>query len=248
MIRYFLILKRSGENIYKNCFGNVDIDENVVSGFFSAFFTFTQTLFSADVQDIELGPYSMLFEIVEKEIILVAIYDKADSLINVQQKLTDLKNVISLEYGRKIKQNVCDTDDFKGINRIVEKIILEEKKVQLDEKSKAQYTQLLGDFRSNNEIEDCSLISITGIPLIYETKREFLDLIIKQMDAFWKFKSEVLDQIILSYENRYIILVKINENLVLSALIRRNTPIGLATMLIEEYATKIANIADSRIF
>ncbi|MHA1527317.1 MAG: hypothetical protein ACTSQD_09810 [Promethearchaeota archaeon] len=63
------------------------------------------------------------------------------------------------------------------------------------------------------------------------------------MDAFWKSKNYVLDQIILSYEQRHTILHKINDELVLSAQIRKNTPIGLATLLVEETSAKIAKVS-----
>ncbi len=243
MIQNFLILKRSGESIYKKSFGKIDMDETIMCGFFSAFFTFTQSLCGADLRDIELGPYRILFEFVGKEIILVVFFDKSDSIINVQQHLIKLRDIIKEKYGDVIKKKVCKTEDFEGLNELIDEIILKPQEIKIKEEFKSYCESVLNDLNSTNEIIDCALISIDGIPLLRGTKREFLDLIIRQMDAFWKFKSQVLDQIILYYENRYIILYKINEDLVLSALIRRNTPIGLATLLVEEGAQKIAKQA-----
>ena len=62
------------------------------------------------------------------------------------------------------------------------------------------------------------------------------------IDAFWKSKRYVLDQIILSYEQRNLILHKINDKIVLSALVRKNTPLGLATFLVDETASIIAKL------
>ena len=113
---------------------------------------------------------------------------------------------------------------------------------------RVEYIQLLEELRSNDEIADCTLISVNGITLWQESKKEFLDLSIKQMDAFWKYKTKVLDQVILNYEKKFLILIKINDKLVLSTLIRANTPIGLATLLVEEYANKIQKVSEDMLF
>lgn len=239
MIQYFLLLKRTGENIYKKSFGKIDMDETVMSGFFSAFFTFTQSLLNVDVHDIELGPFRIMFEVAGKKVILAAIFDKADSIINVQQKLIKIKEVINTNYEEAINNSICNSEDFDGLNDIIEQIIMEPLKGKLNEDLKVKYKVILDKLNSSNEILDCALISINGVPLLGATKQDFLDVIIGQMDAFWKFKSTVLDQIILYYENRYIVLNKVNDNLVLCCFARRNTPIGLATLLIEEASLKI---------
>ncbi|GAG64687.1 unnamed protein product, partial [marine sediment metagenome] len=41
-----------------------------------------------DITDLELGPYKLFFE-KGKEIILVAFFDKYDSIINVRQRLVE---------------------------------------------------------------------------------------------------------------------------------------------------------------
>ncbi|MHA1263951.1 MAG: hypothetical protein ACTSRS_01850 [Candidatus Helarchaeota archaeon] len=243
MIQHFLILKRTGENIYKINFGKINMDETVMSGFFSAFFTFTQSLCGQDVQDIELGQYRMLFEVIENALILVIIFDKSDSIINVQQKLLTIKKIIISNYSECIKNPVCRSEDFQGLNEIIERLITKDSTIELTDELKKKSLEIVDKLHSNNEILDCALLSIDGIPLTKGTKKDFLDLIIKQMDAFWKFtKSEVFDQIILYYENRFIILYKVKNEFILCALIRKETPIGLATFLVEEAATKLAQI------
>ena len=77
-----------------------------------------------------------------------------------------------------------------------------------------------------------------------EARKDFMKVAIRQLDSFWKDKSVVLDQIIISYEKKYIILQKVNKSLILAALIRQNTPIGLATLLLEEMAEKIKSMFD----
>ncbi|MHA1280081.1 MAG: hypothetical protein ACTSQ8_23050 [Candidatus Helarchaeota archaeon] len=242
MIQTFLILKRTGENIYKKSFGFIDMDETVMSGFFSAFFTFTQSLCKADIQDIELGQYRILFDTVEDELILCVIFDKADSIISVHHFLSNLKTIILTDYHECIKKKTCRTEDFTGLGEVINKLVSKPQILELTNEIKSKYESILNKLHSANEILDCALISVEGIPLLNQDRKEFLDLIIKQLDAFWKFKSQVLDQIILYYEKRYIILYKIKPNFILSCLFRRDTPIGLATLLVDEAASKISHI------
>jgi predicted regulator of Ras-like GTPase activity (Roadblock/LC7/MglB family) len=247
MIHYFLILKRTGENVYKKCFGKIDLDETIVSGFFSAFFTFTQKLYGADLEDIEFGPYRMLFEFVGNELILAMLFDKSDSIINTQQKLIKLKKIVKQTYGETIKSNVCKTEDFEGLDEIVDNFISNSQECEISDATKSNCISILEKFKSSNEIIDCCLLSMNGTPLTNEINKEFLNLVVGQMDAFWKFKNKILDQVILSYEDRYIILHKINEDFTLAGLFRRNTPIGMATYLTEDVAGKIARITGKTI-
>ena len=62
MIHNILILRQSGENLYHKNFRNTSWNETLTSGFISATFNFTQSTFGACLQDMELGPYRVLFE------------------------------------------------------------------------------------------------------------------------------------------------------------------------------------------
>jgi len=241
MILSILILKRTGENLCSRAFGTGKWSETLTSGFISATFNFTQKTFGTEINDIELGPYRLLFELTN-DIIIVAFYEKTDSIINVQKKLSELREIIYSKYETALKNELCDQDDFKGLDKIIDKIIAESTEIDIDEDLKKQYKEILDNFRSNEEILDCDLITSSGVPLTKDWDKEFLDLCLRMIDAFWKSKQYVLDQIILTYEQRHIILHKINDNFVLSALVRRNTPIGLATFLVEETVNNIAKL------
>ncbi|MHA1344058.1 MAG: hypothetical protein ACTSQG_08735 [Promethearchaeota archaeon] len=240
MIHTILILKNTGEAIYCRNLSNIKWDEQLTSGFISATFNFTQNTFDADIEDLELGPYKILFE-KGKEIILIALFDKYDSIINVKEILIKINNYIHEKYSVNLKNYLCNMYEFKDLEQVVNEFIIDSER-NIPEKLKEQYKNVLDSFRSNSEILDCDLISQSGIPLTKEWKEEFLDLCLRMIDAFWKSKQYVLDQIILSYEQRHLILHKINENLILSALIRKNTPLGIATFLVDETAKIIAKL------
>ena len=128
------------------------------------------------------------------------------------------------------------------VTKIIDKLTAESSEIDITNDLKKKYEEILTNFRSNVEILDCDLITSSGVPLTKKWNREFLDLCLRIFDAFWKSKQYVLDQIILTYEQRHLILYKVNNNFVLSALVRRNTPIGLATFIVEEASNKIANL------
>lgn len=240
MIHSVLILKRTGEKIFHHNFSKIAWNEILTSGFISAMFNFTQKLFKADIQDIEIGRFRLLFESKkEQDLIFMVIFDKVDSIIGIQEKLTELKKKVSSQYGEVLNQKLVHQDDLEGIEELTSEIIASGSELSITNGLINKYEEILKNFRSNKEILDADLISGLGIPLTKEWKREFLDLCLRQIDAFWKSKKYLLDQIILSYKGRHLILYRINEDLVLSSLIRRETPLGYATLLIEEVISKI---------
>ncbi len=241
MILTVLILKRTGENICTKTFGDAEWNETLTSGFISAAFNFTQKTFGTEIQDIELGPYRILFELTE-DIILVAFFEKTDSIINIREKLIELKDIIYSKYEEALKIQLCDLEKFEGLEEIIDGLMKEASNINISEALREQYKDMLDSFRSNAEILECDLITSSGVPLTKDWNKNFLDLCLRMIDTFWKSKRYVLDQIILSYEQRYLILHKIDDNFILSALIRSNTPIGLATFLVEETSNIIAKM------
>ena len=63
MIQTILVLKRSGENICSTTYGDTKWNETLTSGFISAAFNFTEKTFGSEIDDIELGPFKVLFEV-----------------------------------------------------------------------------------------------------------------------------------------------------------------------------------------
>ena len=242
MIQHFLILKRTGAPIYRKTLGQVDVDETILSGFFSAFFSLSQNLFSADVRDIELGSFRMLFEVIGEELILTVLFDKADSTIHIHQKLIEARNIIQQRYKECIRNPQCRGEDFTGLEEIIQDLFLNTQTIAISQDLKQKYLKIIDELCSRNEILECALVTIEGIPLIMKGKKEFVDLLMNQMEAFWKFKGLLLDQIILSYQKRWALFYRLNDDLILGAFCRTDTHIGIATTLVEVAAKKIAKL------
>jgi hypothetical protein len=242
MIHTVLILKKpSGLKVWSKTFSNsIAWDEYLTSGLISAIFSFSKELFGADVHDLELGPYKILFESGAEEFILVAVFDKFDSVINVREKLDRLNEELQIQFGDVLKRPYNKGGDFHGVDILCDVILKEKTFSTYSEGLKEYLIDLLDEFRSHAEILDCDLVSTAGVPLVHDRTKEFLDLCLRQIDAFWKSTTFMVDQITVSYRDRHVILFKVNEQLVLTSLVRRDTPMGLATLMAEEYAEKIS--------
>lgn len=244
MIHTILILKKeSGLKVWNKSYSEViNWDEYLTSGLISAILNFSQEIFGADVYDIELGPYKMLFDSESENSILVAVFDKYDSIINISEKLGMLRKELESRYSEALTRDFNTGDDFPHIDMIFDLILSDNSIWQLSSGLKEFLIKELETFRNNQEILDCDVISTAGIPLVRKWKKDFLDLCLRQIDAFWKSTQYMVDQITISYQKRHIILYKINEQLVLVASIRRDTPMGMTTFLIEDFAQKVSKI------
>ncbi|MHA1231214.1 MAG: hypothetical protein ACTSPQ_11265 [Candidatus Helarchaeota archaeon] len=249
MIQSILILRRSGENIYYKNLGSISMDETVMSGFFSALFTFSQALCGSDIEIIELGTkYKIVFKSAihgSSEIIFAAICDIYDSIIKIHKVLESIKNYTILKYGDKIDKVGCDLSCVDELDIFIREILTGSEGLPLEGDLYNECKKVLTELDSNTEILDSALISSTGAIASTDKDKEFLNLMIRQLDAFFKFTHRVLDQIILKFQNRYIILYRVNDDLVISSLTKRNVPIGVATLLVEEAASKLAEIYES---
>ena len=248
MIYNILVIKKTGEHIFTQSFKEQYWNDDLVSGFISAAFMFSQTTFGANIDTIDVGPFRVLFEPGD-EFLSVAFFDQTDSIINIRQKLRKLNKIIEAEYGEILnKEELFSPDEYCGLDEIIRQFITGTPKFEIENSLKLRFIQNLDNFcSSNDEILECALISINGIPLRPKSNKELIDLSLKQMDSFWKSKNKSIDQIIINFENQYIILHRINETLVLTLSIRRNTPIGIATLLTEDLAKELIDLTRNEI-
>ncbi|MFX0070135.1 MAG: hypothetical protein ACFFAO_03505 [Candidatus Hermodarchaeota archaeon] len=246
MLYSILILRKSGEPIFTKFFGDASKwNETLTCGLISALYHFANEVLSAKIEDIEVESYRILLEFEEDiNLIFVALFDHYDSFVGIKKKLQDLKIILLSDYKEIIKRDFCCADDFKGLDEKIDALISPSSKSDPMKILKPRYVELLKEFRLNEEILDCDLISIeTGRPIMHDWQQEFLDLCLRQIDAFYKSVQNLnLDQITLSYRGRHLILHKVTDQLILSTLLQRDTPLGLATLMIENLANKIANI------
>jgi hypothetical protein len=242
MILNVLILRKTGENICSRPYTSNPFEATLTSGFISAAFNFSQDTFGAKIKDIELGPYKIMFE-QQGSLITAVLFEQVDSIIHIQKILDEIGNLMKLEYAEALDEKLCSPDDYPFIDEKIDKIISQYTTPTLDNSKILEFKSILTTLRANSEILDCDLISASGKPFRKDWNEDFLNLCIKLIDAFWKSKKYVLDQIIVSYQQRILILHRVNEEFVLSALIKRNTPIGMATYLIEEATAKLMKIS-----
>lgn len=241
MIINVLILRKTGEDICARTYSSKVFDTTLTSGFISAAFNFTQETFGAEIRDIELGPYKLMFE-QHGELITAILFEQSDSIMHIQSVLDEIKNLMNAEYLDAQLEQFCSPEDYPYLDQRIDNIISQYTTPSFSESKILKYKSILTTLRSYSEILDCDLISASGKPLRKDWNEDFLNLCIKLIDAFWKSKRYVLDQIIVSYQQRILILHKFNKEFVLSALIKRDTPVGMATYLIEEATNKLMKV------
>jgi hypothetical protein len=241
MILSVLILRKTGEDICARTYSSEVFETTLTSGFISAAFNFTQETFGAEIRDIELGPYKIMFEQCGNLIVAV-LFEQVDSIIHIQNILDEIKNIMDSEYSEAQFEEHCSPDDYPFLDERIDRVISQYTISPFSESKMIQYKSILTKLRSKSEILDCDLISASGRPLRKDWNEDFLNLCIRLIDAFWKSKRYVLDQIIVSYQKRILILHKFNAEFVLSALIKRSTPVGMATYLIEETTNELMKV------
>lgn len=241
MILNVLILRKTGEDICTRTYSSEIFETTLTSGFISAAFNFTQEAFGAEIRDIELGPYKLMFEQCGG-LILAILFEQTDSIMHIQKILDEIKNLMKSEYSEAQLEEHCSPDDYPFLKERIDGLIAQYTSPSFSESKIIEYKSILTTLRSNSEILDCDLISASGRPLKKDWDEDFLNLCIKLIDAFWKSKRYVLDQIIVSYQQRILILHKFNKEFVLSALIKRDTPVGMATYLIEDATNKLMKV------
>lgn len=241
MILNVLILRKTGENVCYREYSSKPFNATLTSGFLSATFNFTQATFGAEIRDLELGPYRIMFE--QQGILIIAVlFEQIDSIMHVQKILDEISNLMRTEYSDAVEKELCSPDDYPFLDERIDNLVIQYSSSSISDSKILQYKSIVATLRSNTEILDCDLISASGKPLRKDWNEDFLNLCNKLMDAFWKSKRYVLDQIIVSYQQRILILHKVNEEFVLSALIKKETPIGMATYMIEEATAELMKV------
>ena len=244
MIHAILVLKKeSGLKVWSKSYSNtINWDEYLTSGLISAMLSLSKEIFGADVYDVELGRFKMIFENGADKFVLVAVFDKTDSIINVVEKLEMLRNELQSRYHEALNRDFNMGEDFPHIEQVCDLVLSDSSLWVLSESLKDYLIEALAELQENVEILECDIISTAGVPLTRQWNKDFLELCLRQIDAFWKSTNYVVDQITISYQKRHIILHKINDQLVLITLIRRETPMGMATLLIEDFALKVSKV------
>ncbi len=95
MIHNFYILKKSGECIIHRKYGSLETDENLVSGFLSAMFSFGRNISGRNIESVLLDDKKFVY-VCNEEVIFAAYTDRDDM---IKDKLEDLCEEFIKAYG-----------------------------------------------------------------------------------------------------------------------------------------------------
>ncbi|MGQ9721015.1 MAG: hypothetical protein ACUVXA_06810 [Candidatus Jordarchaeum sp.] len=95
MIHNFYLLKKSGECVIHRKYGSLETDENLVSGFLSAMFSFGRNISGRNIESVLLDDKKFVY-VCSDEVIFAAYTDRDDMIKN---KLDELSELFLKEYG-----------------------------------------------------------------------------------------------------------------------------------------------------
>ncbi len=107
MIHNFYLLKKSGECVIHRKYGSLETDENLVSGFLSAMFSFGRNISGRNIESVLLDDKKFVY-VCSDEIIFAAYTDRDDL---IKDKLEDLHEEFIKQYG-KLQDWDGDRDKF----------------------------------------------------------------------------------------------------------------------------------------
>ncbi|MHA1603108.1 MAG: hypothetical protein ACTSWF_00450 [Candidatus Freyarchaeota archaeon] len=95
MIHNFYLLKKSGECVIHRKYGSLETDENLVSGFLSAMFSFGRNISGRNIESVLLDDKKFVY-VVNGDVIFAAYTDRNDM---VKDKLEELSEEFIKKYG-----------------------------------------------------------------------------------------------------------------------------------------------------
>ncbi|MEM2957522.1 MAG: hypothetical protein QXS27_02640 [Candidatus Jordarchaeaceae archaeon] len=95
MIHNVYILRRDGLCVLHRKYGSLEVDENLVSGFLSAFSDFGKSISGKDLESIVFGDKKFV-SLPSENLIIVSYCDAEDNVVNV---LKDIRDAFTQSYG-----------------------------------------------------------------------------------------------------------------------------------------------------
>ncbi|MEM2133673.1 MAG: hypothetical protein QW261_03470 [Candidatus Jordarchaeaceae archaeon] len=117
MIHNFYLLRRSGECIIHRKYGSLETDENLVSGFLSAMFSFGRNISGQSIESVLLDDKKFVY-VCNDDIIFAAYTDRQDE---IKSKLESISQEFTKNYG-KLENWDGNRDRFTDFLPVLDKV------------------------------------------------------------------------------------------------------------------------------
>ncbi|MGQ4872770.1 MAG: hypothetical protein ACP6IY_01725 [Promethearchaeia archaeon] len=242
-IHYLFILKKNGVCVYSRNFTNeFDLQEQLITPFFSAILSFSQNLISRDLEELEMSGLRFIFKI-EEEFIFVILADSSVSILYISSRL---KMISEIFY--KFFNSLDDMDKHREIES-----------PQLDEEIDLIITGMedLGDVFYNkvinlfeglifeNEIIGAALLTSKGNVIYSSLPHDILVSSLKELEIRFMTGAITLPEMFYSLENGQKVFSKIvyhhrrDMHFFIVLLFDKNIPLGMADIMLHKVGNRI---------
>jgi len=245
MINSVVIMRPTGEILVAES-SEINMDSNLLSGFFAAIISFGRAMFKDEILDtIELGLYRVFFEsaiVDEDEIFFVVLASRRENIAGIRPKLHQIREEFIMTKGYLVvggeRGNLNQFEDFRP--RIRE--ILNEKVVFL---SPAQKSQVLGIFQRLYELSEyaigAALLTQTGDILQSFMAPQDLEAITRLLEGRFLAGTKTLKEII-SIEDHGIVVLIGSGDLITAVMFQSLCPLGTAELFARRFADQITMV------
>jgi hypothetical protein len=247
-IHSVFILNKGGVCLYSDNFSDeFDFNVNLITPFFSAIITFSESLVKRDLEELEMSGLRFIFEIKE-EFVFVLLADVTDSILFTSSRLLRIIDVFSHFYEQS-RDVFKDSRQIENpvLDRLVNSIIRGE-----DDLSQASnfYLKVIDYFNNlsfKDEILGGALLSTDGNLIYTSLPGEILLGSIKELEIRFMTGTLHLPELYYSLENEQKIFSKIIEHksgkgYYMVLLFGAQIPLGLAHMTFSKISKQIGQL------
>ncbi|MBD3195161.1 MAG: hypothetical protein GF317_08910 [Candidatus Lokiarchaeota archaeon] len=247
-IHSLFILKNNGACIYSRDFTDeIKYNVNLISGFFSAIFTFSKSIISRKLEVLEMGGLRFVFKI-RDELIFVILCDSTASILFVSTRLKKISDVFFNEYDNIEKIKDYEEIENQTFEKTVESIIAGQDEIF---KSKSLYSKIIDLFKDlifQNEILGAAVLSTNGNIIYSSLPNDIMVRSLKELEIRFMTGAMALPEMFYSLENGQKVfsqLVKIpwkSDSFLIVLLFDKTVPLGMAELQLNRVGKKIVNI------
>ena len=243
-IYQFLVFRHSGELLFSINFTSRQISPMLVAGFISAVCTFSEEVVGHKLTVIATEGYKFIVEEVKKDVLLAALIDDQESILDVRLKIKKVKKIITTKFKNLEALLRSGIPNQFGIENTIREILEEQKTYQSDHIMNA-LNKVISKILQYTEVK--------GVIILDKNCREFISkniskskrfVIIKQIENLLVHPSIYpLERLILRMKPVSIAVV-IERSIIMVALISNNAFTDLVFSTLDNYAKKVSKILD----
>ena len=228
-IHNLFIFRNSGICLYSRNFTSYyNMEENLVSSFFTALGSFTQEIVGKTIESIEMG--SIKFTIIKKNDILYGFLSGVEENMLL---LEDIADKINNQYIKFVKlHNVNTTMEYiysKDFDRIIDQTLEDIMSNEFDLRKEAKIIKYLKELISNAEIKGVILLTDKG-KVIFSSLRSYnVKKLLKEVDFRVKIHNNaILKMFYMTKNNEIIFSENINDLYFLILMFNFNAKFGIS--------------------